>query len=219
MKLLAHENYRNAYWANTRHNYDLIDWDSLFNDGDTTNIWLTICNVLKWSAATALKPRTNVDSPLVIQDRNGLKQALFQNILQPTIGNCALVQIARQELQRRLKEDELENYKRMISELSELPEQERMRFDFKYFKRKKRACQSVLYANIPISQWEQELTRSEGPPDVNILGKNLAHVFLRSKSRPIFFLWSSAPLEPPVESLKAPAWPADFELLRRVSEL
>jgi hypothetical protein len=48
---------------------------------------------------------------------------------------------------------------------------------------------------------------------------NLVHVFVRSKSKPIFFLWSSAPLEPPVESPKAPAWPRDFELLERVSEL
>ncbi len=35
---------------------------------------------------------------------------------------------------------------------------------------------------------------------VNILGWNLVHVFLRSKSWPIFFLWSSNSLEPPVES-------------------
>ncbi len=55
--------------------------------------------------------------------------------------------------------------------------------------------------------------------NVNILGYNLVHVFFRSKSRPIFFLWLSAPLEPPVESPKGPAWPADFELLGRVSEL
>ncbi len=33
------------------------------------------------------------------------------------------------------------------------------------------------------------------------------------------FFWSSAPLEPPVLRPKAPAWPADFELLRRLSEL
>ncbi len=39
------------------------------------------------------------------------------------------------------------------------------------------------------------------------------------KSRPIFFVWSSNTLEPPVLSPKAQAWPADFELLRRLSEL
>jgi hypothetical protein len=36
---------------------------------------------------------------------------------------------------------------------------------------------------------------------------------------PIFFFWSSAPLESPVESPKGPAWLPDFELLARVSEL
>jgi hypothetical protein len=47
----------------------------------------------------------------------------------------------------------------------------------------------------------------------------LVHVFVRSKSRPNFFLWSSAPLEPPVEMPKAKPWLSDFELLERVSEL
>jgi hypothetical protein len=54
---------------------------------------------------------------------------------------------------------------------------------------------------------------------VNILGWNLIHAFLRSKSRPNIFLWSSASLEPSVESPKGPAWLPDFELLGRVSKL
>jgi hypothetical protein len=53
---------------------------------------------------------------------------------------------------------------------------------------------------------------------VNILGWNLVHVILWPKSRPNFFLWSSAPLEPPVETPKGPAWLPDFELLEGVSD-
>jgi hypothetical protein len=55
--------------------------------------------------------------------------------------------------------------------------------------------------------------------NVNILGLNLVHAFLTSKSRPNFFLRSSAPLEPPVEIPEAKKRLPDFELLERVSEL
>jgi hypothetical protein len=110
----------------------------------------------------ALKPRSVDDTP----------SALFHQNLQPSIGNCALVQTARQDLQRKKKEQELQQYLQMISELTDLPEQERLSFAFKFFKHKKRTSQSTLYANISISQWERELSRSEGPP-VPLLPENL----------------------------------------------
>ncbi len=42
---------------------------------------------------------------------------------------------------------------------------------------------------------------------------------LGTKYGPNFFLWSKNLLELPVELPRGPAWPSDFELLGRVSEL
>jgi hypothetical protein len=164
LKLLNQEYYREQYFQTTKRQYDLINWDNLFAEGISTNIWLTFCSILKRSAAAALKPLASDDTPAVRLAKSNLRQALYNNNIQPSIGNCALVQVARQTLRQQEKEQELQNFTHMISALGDLPEQERMACTFKYLKRKKRDQQTSLYSAISITQWEQELTLSEGPP-------------------------------------------------------